>query len=201
MALTVPARIFVGMALDRFGPRRTYSAILIYAVDPVHDVRHRPHRSPMLVVSRLLLGIVGAGFVVGIRMVSEWFPPARPRHRRGRLRRVGQLRCLGRRLRAARPRRLARAAPDGWRWAIGLTGVIAAAYGVVYLPGRAGHPRGRRLRALAPRRPGLEVTNRKAVFGLAALTVPVWAILGVIAWRVWDVKVISTLGAGRRRRA
>ncbi len=30
----------------------------------------------MLVVSRLLLGVVGAGFVVGIRMVSEWFPPA-----------------------------------------------------------------------------------------------------------------------------
>ena len=29
----------------------------------------------MLVASRLLLGIVGAGFVVGIRMVSEWFPP------------------------------------------------------------------------------------------------------------------------------
>ena len=30
----------------------------------------------MLVVSRLMIGIVGAGFVVGIRMVSEWFPPA-----------------------------------------------------------------------------------------------------------------------------
>ena len=29
----------------------------------------------MLVVSRLLISVVGAGFVVGIRMVAEWFPP------------------------------------------------------------------------------------------------------------------------------
>ena len=29
-----------------------------------------------LVLSRLALSVVGAGFVVGIRMVSEWFPPS-----------------------------------------------------------------------------------------------------------------------------
>ena len=29
----------------------------------------------LLVLSRLSLSVVGAGFVVGIRMVSEWFPP------------------------------------------------------------------------------------------------------------------------------
>ena len=28
-----------------------------------------------LVVGRLLMGIVGAGFVIGIRMTAEWFPP------------------------------------------------------------------------------------------------------------------------------
>ena len=42
LALTVPARLFVGGLLDRFGPRRTFSAILVYAVDPLPAVRHRP---------------------------------------------------------------------------------------------------------------------------------------------------------------
>ena len=31
VALTVPARVLIGMALDRWGPRRVYSAILVYA--------------------------------------------------------------------------------------------------------------------------------------------------------------------------
>ena len=46
---------------------------------------------------------------------------------------------------------------------------------------------------MRPRRQGaLEVTNRKAVFGLAAMTIPVNAALGLIAWRLWRVDVIST---------
>ncbi|MET0911347.1 MAG: MFS transporter, partial [Ilumatobacteraceae bacterium] len=34
VALTIPARIFIGMALDRWGPRRVYAAILMFAVIP-----------------------------------------------------------------------------------------------------------------------------------------------------------------------
>lgn len=34
VALTVPARIIVGMVLDRFGPRITYSALLVFAAIP-----------------------------------------------------------------------------------------------------------------------------------------------------------------------
>ena len=107
VALTVPARVFVGMALDRFGPRRTYSAILVYAVVPctlfataqlVRDAGREPaaarHRR------RRLRGRHPHG--VGV------VPARRARHRRGRLRRLGQLRRLGRRLRPAGPRRLVR---------------------------------------------------------------------------------------------
>jgi NNP family nitrate/nitrite transporter-like MFS transporter len=46
-----------------------------------------------------------------------------------------------------------------------------------------------------PKRQGaLEVTSRSGVFGLAALTVPVFGILGVIVWRIWLVNVIGTPG-------
>ena len=34
LALTIPARIIIGMLLDRFGPRLTYSALLVYAAVP-----------------------------------------------------------------------------------------------------------------------------------------------------------------------
>src|SRR3989337_326705 len=34
VALTVPARVFIGMALDRWGPRRVYTTILMFAVVP-----------------------------------------------------------------------------------------------------------------------------------------------------------------------
>src|SRR6187402_2309388 len=66
LALTVPARLVVGSLLDRFGPRRTFSAILVYALIPCL-VFATAQDFTMLVVGRLLVGVVGAGFVVGIR--------------------------------------------------------------------------------------------------------------------------------------
>jgi NNP family nitrate/nitrite transporter-like MFS transporter len=74
LALTIPARIVIGMLLDRFGPRIIYSSLLIFSTVPclVTAISQNFHQ---LVISRLLMGIVGAGFVVGIRMVAEWFPP------------------------------------------------------------------------------------------------------------------------------
>ena len=41
VALTIPARIFIGMALDRWGPRRVYAAILMFAVIPNTSSRCR----------------------------------------------------------------------------------------------------------------------------------------------------------------
>lgn len=149
------------------------------------------HSFTMMVISRLLLGIVGAGLVVGIRMVSEWFPPRDLGTAEGVYGGWGNFGAS-----AASFGLPALAAwlggPDGWRWAIGLTGVIAAVNGVVYRRIVTDTPEGVAY-VRSTKKAGLEVTNRKAVFGLAALTVPVWAVLGVIAWRVRYVKVIKVL--------
>jgi NNP family nitrate/nitrite transporter-like MFS transporter len=61
------------MILDRFGPRITYSCLLVYAAIPCLAFA-LAQNFEQLVYSRLALSIVGCGFVIGIRMVAEWFP-------------------------------------------------------------------------------------------------------------------------------
>ncbi len=73
VALTIPARILVGMLVDRFGPRRMFTLILVSAGLVCFSFAFAQNFT-QLAVTRFLLGFVGAGFVVGIRMIGEWFP-------------------------------------------------------------------------------------------------------------------------------
>ena len=63
VALTVPARIIIGMLLDKYGPRLTYSLLLMYAAITCIAFACAQNFS-QLVAARLALGIVGAGFVL-----------------------------------------------------------------------------------------------------------------------------------------
>ncbi|MBD1997375.1 NarK family nitrate/nitrite MFS transporter [Leptolyngbya sp. FACHB-541] len=72
LALTIPARIVIGMVLDRYGPQLTFSALLMFAVVPCW-LTATAHDFNQLVWSSLINSILGAGFVVGVRMVAEWF--------------------------------------------------------------------------------------------------------------------------------
>mgnify|MGYP003728179949 CR=1 FL=1 len=72
VALTVPARIVIGALVDRFGPRRVFSALLATMSLPCFAFALADSYW-QLVVCRLVLSGIGAGFVVGIRMVGEWF--------------------------------------------------------------------------------------------------------------------------------
>lgn len=74
MALTIPARIAIGIVIDRYEPRLTFSALLVFAIVPclLGATAHDFHQ---LVWSSLINRIVGSGFVAGVRMVAEWFPP------------------------------------------------------------------------------------------------------------------------------
>jgi len=189
VALTVPARVFIGMALDRWGPRLVYAAILMFAVIP-NTVFALSTSYTTLLLSRLALSVVGAGFVVGIRMVSEWFPPSEVGTAEGVYGGWGNFGAAA----AAFCLPIfagVMGGDDAWRWSILTTGVVAAAYGLFYLRAVTDTPEG--VSYARPRRQGaLEVTSRSAVYGLALLTVPINAVLVLIAWRVWRVDVIST---------
>ncbi len=74
LALTIPARILIGMLLDRWGARITFAGVLVFAVIPCFMTGFATSFQ-QLVYSSLTMGVMGAGFVVGVRMVAEWFPP------------------------------------------------------------------------------------------------------------------------------
>ena len=74
VALTIPARILIGICVDYFGPRKVFSSILIFSAGVCFYFALGKTFEELL-IARLLMGIVGAGFVVGIKMIADWFPP------------------------------------------------------------------------------------------------------------------------------
>ncbi len=73
VALTIPARIVIGSLVDTLGPKRMFVWILLYT-GAVCFLFARAQDFDDLLIARLLMGIAGAGFVVGIKMIAEWFP-------------------------------------------------------------------------------------------------------------------------------
>jgi len=193
VALTVPARIIVGMILDRFGPRITYSCLLIYAAIPCLMFAFAQNFS-QLVYSRLALSIVGCGFVIGIRMVAEWFPPREIGLAEGIYGGWGNFGSAGAAFTlpsiAAATAFLA-AGQLNWRLAIALTGIVAAVYGVVYFFSVQDTPPGK-----VYERPessaGMEVTTKKDFWFLLLMNIPLIGILGVLAWRLNQVQFLTS---------
>ena len=73
VALTIPARTVVGMMVDRFGPRIMFTALLI--ISGIFCLGFAMAQDyTQLALTRFLLGFSGAGFVIGIRLMTEWFP-------------------------------------------------------------------------------------------------------------------------------
>ena len=74
VALTIPGRILVGMLLDKYGPRRVFSILMVIMAIPTFTFAFG-NSTAQLLISRLLLSVVGAGFVVGIHMTALRFKP------------------------------------------------------------------------------------------------------------------------------
>ena len=73
VALTIPARVIIGMLTDKYGPRLTFSVLLATCSLPCFMFA-LANNFEQAALARFLLGFIGAGFVIGIRLVSEWFP-------------------------------------------------------------------------------------------------------------------------------
>lgn len=190
LALTIPARIIIGMLLDKFGPRITYSCLLIFAAVPCLATALSQNFN-QLVWSRLLMGIVGSGFVVGIRMVSEWFPPKDIGRAQGIYGGWGNFGAFGAEfalpLIAVATAFLGGGASN-WRLTIAMTGIISAIYGVIYYNSVQDTPTGKVYKR--PKKSGaMEVTSVKSFYAMLLSNFGLIFALGLLTWRLAQPKI------------
>ncbi|MDF5731405.1 MAG: NarK family nitrate/nitrite MFS transporter [Rhizonema sp. PD38] len=190
VALTIPARIIIGMLLDRFGPRITYLILLIYAVVPCL-ITATAHDFNQLVWGRLLMGIAGSGFVVGIRMVSEWFPPKEIGSAQGIYGGWGNFGAaaaeFGLPIVALSTAFLSGNATN-WRLAIALSGIVAALYGLFYYNNVQDTPTGKVYKK--PKKNGaMEVTSVNSFVALCLSNLGLILGLALLTWRLAQPKI------------
>ncbi|MFP5430247.1 MAG: MFS transporter [Gammaproteobacteria bacterium] len=182
VALTIPARILIGILVDKFGPRTSYSVLL--AVCGVFCIGFALAQTfEQLAVMRFLLGLTGAGFVIGIRLVSEWFPAREVGIAEGIYGGWGNFGAAIAKIGMPILAVTVFGGEFGWRYAIGLTGVIAIVYSVIFYRNVSDTPKGATY--FKPKKAGgLEVsTKRDLVFYMIA-NLPIYMILYVLAWRL-----------------
>jgi NNP family nitrate/nitrite transporter-like MFS transporter len=192
VALTIPARMIIGLLVDRFGPRKVYSALLVSMSIPCFFFALGTSFW-QLFISRLFLGVIGAGFVIGIRMVSEWFPEKQIGLAEGV---YGGWGNFGSAAAAFTLPLLALwiGGENGWRYSILLTGAASLMYGVFYYFSVQDTPKGKGYQR-ATRRGTLEVTSLKDMLGLMMMTFPVYGILAVLTWKLATTSLITTNAA------
>ena len=181
VALTIPARIVIGMLVDRFGPRRIYSSLLVISSFIVFGFA-TANTYEQLALFRFLLGFVGAGFVIGIRMVGEWFPAKQVGVAEGIYGGWGNFGSAAAAM-TLPTLALLYGGDDGWRYALGTTGVMAFCYGIFYFFTAKDTPEGATY--FKPNKVGgLEVTSRGDFYFYLAMNIPLYLALGILTWRL-----------------
>ena len=192
VALTIPARILVGVLIDRYGPRIVFSGLLILMSIPTFVFAFGDSFMQLL-VARLVLGSVGASFVVGIRMVSQWFPPKMIGRAEGFYAGWGN---FGSAWAAVTLPWIALTvmqqwfgmSENGWRWALFVNGLVALVYGVAYYFLVRDTPSGIRFVGAKKMQP-MEVSSYGDLVQYILWSFPLVGALGLLAWRVHLIQV------------
>ncbi len=188
VALTIPSRIVIGMLVDHSVPRYLYTFLL--AVAGVLCLFFATAQTfEMLALSRFLLGFVGAGFVIGIRMISEWFPSHQVGLAEGIYKGFGN---IGSAAAAITLPTLAAifGGEDGWRYASGLTGLLIFFYLFIYFFSVADTPAGSTY--FKPNKTGgLEVASKGDLFFYLLFNIPMYLAMGILAWKVSSLGLLS----------
>ncbi|MCE8016995.1 MFS transporter [Halomonas sp. MCCC 1A17488] len=193
VALTIPARIIVGMALDRFGPRRVFSVLMVLMSIPAL-VFAFGNSMTQLLVARLVLSSVGASFVVGIHMTALWFKPKHIGFAEGFYAGWGNFGSAAAAMTLPTIALTWYGGPEGWRWAIAQSAIVMAAYGVFYWfaitdgPDAKAHRKARKAMAM-------EVSSWADMIKLILWTIPLVGVLGILVWRIQNLGYLSTTGA------
>ncbi len=181
VALTIPSRIVIGMLVDKFGPRAMFSILLMVA-GVLCTFFALAQTFEQLALARFLMGFIGAGFVVGIRLVGEWFPAKEVGVAEGV---YGGWGCFGSAVAAMSLPALVLwfGGADAWRHALLASGAVAFIYGIVFYFAVSNTPKGSTY--FKPKKSGgMEVTCRRDFWLLLGMNVPIVIALAVLAWRL-----------------
>ncbi|MEW6994765.1 NarK family nitrate/nitrite MFS transporter [Colwelliaceae bacterium MEBiC 14330] len=185
VALTIPARIIIGMLTDKYGPRLTFSVLLVVCSLPCFMFAFAQDFE-QAALARFLLGFIGAGFVIGIRMVSEWFPANELGTAEGIYGGWGNFGS------AAAAMSLPIIAlfigktfgiEDAWRYAIALTGVISLLFSFIWYANVTDTPKGSVY--FKPKKTGaMEVTSVGDFYLLLLMKLPMYGALALLSWKL-----------------
>jgi NNP family nitrate/nitrite transporter-like MFS transporter len=190
VALTIPARIIVGALIDRYGSRVVFTGLMIVMAIPAVAFSFG-NTFMQLLIARLVLSSVGAGFVIGIKMVAQWFPPKYIGRAEGfyagwgnfgsafaamtlpwfAITFMGDWLGLGN---------------DAWRWAMAVNGLVMGVYGVMYYFLVRDVPVGEHLHKSKKTEP-MMVTSYGDLIMYLVMSFPLVGALMVLAWRVGGV--------------
>lgn len=181
VALAIPARVLVGMLTDHFGPRNVFSALLLICSIPCFMFALADNFT-QAALARFMMGGIGAGFVVGIRLISEWFPANELGVAEGIYGGWGNFgSAAGAMVLPALA--LFFGGEDGWRYAVGLTGVICLIFGIVFFLQVSDTPKGSTY--YKPKSAGaMEVTSRGDFALLLLMKVPMYLVLALLVWKL-----------------
>ncbi len=182
VALTIPARIVIGMLVDKFGPRAVYSLLLFCSAFLCWGFAFA-QTFEQLALFRFLCGFIGAGFVIGIRMVGEWFPAKTVGLAEGVYGGWGNFGSAAAAWTLPALAAYAYGGDEGWRYAIATTGAVALVYSLVFYKKVRNTPKGSTY--FKPKKSGgLEVSSRRDFWLYIAMNVPMYIALSVLTWKL-----------------
>ncbi len=183
VALTIPARILIGALVDSYGPKNVFCGLLLFASGICFYFALATEFTEFL-IARLLMGIVGAGFVVGIKMIAEWFPPGKMGIAQGIYAGWGN---FGAAAAAFSLPVVALLFPEetGWRVATAFSGLLCLLWAGVYWKYAQEIPeQGRNFKVNLVH--SIEVTSRRDLVLQIGLLVPIYGALLVFIWKLTD---------------
>ncbi len=192
VALTIPARIVIGALIDRYGPRIVFSFLMITMAVPAFTFAFG-NTFTQLLISRLLLGSIGAGFVIGIRMVAQWFPKNMVGRAEGFYAGWGNfgsaaaamtLPWIGLTLFSEK----FGLGDDGWRWALAFNGFVSLAYGIAYPFLVRNLPDGEKFKG-ARRTEPMTVTSWGDLALYIGWSFPLVGAMAILTWRISNVEI------------
>ena len=182
VAMTIPARIVVGMLVDKLGPRIMYTGILMLG-GLISIAFAWAESYEQLALLRFLSGFIGAGFVVGIRMIGEWFPAKQTGLAQGIYGGWGNFGSAGAAMTLPFIAANMGDAGEGWRIALTLASVAAIAYGMVYYFIVRDTPKGSTY--FKPKKMGaMEVTSKGDLILYILMNIPLFLALALLTWKL-----------------